>query len=148
MTDPRVQALCQEFGVEIIGKSRYPEPGQTRAVGTLKRIIDRHDMGHARAMMTLLVDTANNKASLEAEVFGATSDLIRACSRWYEDDATKFLEVFDACPIGELQAIAHDLRGFAPLRPALAGLIYERIWRAYGPRSIQPDLFDDRRVNS
>lgn len=146
MIPPHIQRLCDEFGIEIIGKSRYPAPGQTRAVGTLRKIIERNGMDHARDVMTVIRDTSNNKASLEAEVFGAISDLLRACSDWYEEDPSKWLDVFDACPIGELQAVAHDLRGFVPLRAALAGMIYERVWRAYGPRSIQPDLLDDRRV--
>jgi len=143
MTDPR--ALLNEFGIKAIGKSRYPAASETRAIGTVRRIIKLHGIDHARDMLTILADTSNNRASLEAEVFGAVSDILRACQKWYEEDPSKFLDVFDKCPIGELQAVAHDLRGFVPLRSALAGLIYERVWRAYGPRSIQPDLLDDRR---
>lgn len=146
MTDPRVAALCDEFRIQIVGKSTYPQPGQTRAVGTLRKIINRHGMDHARQVMSTIGDTSNNRASLEAEVFGAVSDIVRACQTWYEEDPSKWFAVFDACPIGELQAVAHDLRGFVPLRSALAGLIYERVWRAYGPRSVQPDLLDDRRM--
>lgn len=102
-------------------------------------------MIHAREVMTTIADTSNNRASLDAEVFGAVSDLLLACAVWYEEDASRWLEVFDACPVGELQAVAHDLRGFVPVRAALAGLIYERVWRAFGPRYLQPDLLDDRR---
>lgn len=144
MTDPRVIALCEEFEVAIVPKHRYPRPGETRAVGTLEKMIARRGLDHARIVMTSLVETNNNKASLEAECIGAVSDLLMACQGLYEEDPSKWLEVLDRCPIGELQAIVHDLRGDVPLRPALAGLIYERIWRAYGPRSLQPDLLDDR----
>lgn len=145
MIDPRVVELCREFNVEIIGKSNYPRIGQTRAVGTLHKIIEGRGMIHAREVMTTIADTSNNRASLDAEVFGAVSDLLLACAVWYEEDASRWLEVFDACPVGELQAVAHDLRGFVPVRAALAGLIYERVWRAFGPRYLQPDLLDDRR---
>lgn len=144
MIDPRVQELCREFDVTIIDKSRYPGPGETRAVGTLEKIINRHGMEHARLVMTTLAETENNKAALEAAAFGAASDLIRARPEWVED-ASKWLAVWDRCPVGELQALTHELRGFVSMRGALAGLIYERLWRAYGPRSIQPDLLDDRR---
>lgn len=144
MIDPPVQALCDEFSVEIIGKSQYPAPGQTRAVGALAKIINRHGMEHARLVMTTLAETENNKAALEAAVFGAASDLIRARPEWVED-ASKWLAVWDRCPVGELQALTHELRGHVSMRSALAGLIYERLWRAFGPRSIQPDLYDDRR---
>lgn len=144
MIGPRVQALCDEFDVVIIDKSRYPGPGETRAVGTLSKIISRHGMEHARLVMSTLVETDNNKVALDAAAFGATSDLIRACPDWVED-ASKWLAVFDATPVGELQALAYELRGHVSMRGALAGLIYERLWRAYGPRSVQPDLYDDRR---
>lgn len=144
MIDPQVQALCDEFGIRIVPKSVYPEPGETRAVGALTKIINRHGTEHARLVMTTLAETENNKAALEASAFGAASDLIRARPEWIAD-ASKWLAVWDACPVGELQALAYELRGYVPMRGALAGLIYERLWRAFGPRSIQPDFYDDRR---
>lgn len=140
----RVRQLCDEFGVRIVPRSRYPRPGETRAVGTLARIIDRHGIEHARLVMTTLAETENNRLSLEAAAFGAASDLIRACPDWVED-TEKWYNVWDRCPVGELQALAQDLRGYSSVRAALAGLIYERIWRAFGPRSIQPDMLDERR---
>jgi hypothetical protein len=142
--DPRVQALCDEFGIEIIDKSRYPGPGETRAVGTLSKIITRHGVEHARLVMTTLTETENNKRALEAAAFGATSDLIRARPEWLED-SDLWYKAWDKCPVGELQALTHDLRGYASLRGALAGLIYERLWRVFGPRATQPDLLDERR---
>lgn len=147
MIDPRVKALCEEFGVTIVPKHRYPRPGETRAVAAIRKVIDRGGMDDARLVMRTLTETTNNKASLEAECIGATFDLVRACRVQYEQDPSKWFEVWDRCPIGELQAIVRDLRGDVPLRPALAGLIYERIWRAYGPRSTQPDLYDDRTMH-
>ncbi|RUV07953.1 hypothetical protein EOA79_02365 [Mesorhizobium sp. M1A.F.Ca.IN.020.03.2.1] len=144
MIDPRVQALCDEFSVRIIDKSRYPGPGETRAVATLSKIINRHGIEHARFVMTTLAETENNKSSLDAAAFGAASDLIRAKPDW-ADDVSKWLAVWDACPVGELQALAYELRGKVSMRGALAGLIYERLWRAFGPRSRQLDMLDDRR---
>lgn len=144
MIDPRVQALCDEFSVRIIDKSRYPGPGETRAVATLLKIINRHGVEHARFVMATLAETDNNKGSLDAAAFGAASDLLRARPEWAED-ASKWLAAWDATPVGELQALAYELRGKVSMRGALAGMIYERLWRAYGPRSVQPDLLDDRR---
>ena len=144
MTDPRVQALCQEFDIRIIDKSRYPGPSETRAVGTLSKIISRHGMEHARLVMTTLAETENNKRALEAAAFGAASDLIRAKPEWVED-TDRWYKAWDKTPVGELQALTHDLRGYASLRGALTGLIYERLWRAFGPRATQPDLLDERR---
>lgn len=144
MSDPRVMALLDEFGVEIVPKSAYPLPGQTRAVATVGKILTKHGEEHARLVMTTLAETGNNKANLDREAFGAASGLIRARPQDVEQ-ASKWLAVWDNTPVGELQFIAQDLRGFFPLNAVLAGMIYERIWRAYGPRSTQPDLLDDRR---
>src|SRR5690348_14542573 len=101
-------------------------------------------MEHARLVMTTLTETENNKVALEAAAFGAASDLIRACPKWLEDTERWYM-AWDRSPVGELQALTHDLRGFVSMRGALAGLIYERLWRVFGPRSIQPDFFDERR---
>ena len=146
MTDPRVQALCSEFGLEIVSRHTTPAIGQTRAPAAIRKMIEASDEGTARIVLRSLVETAN-KSPLDREVIGAAYDLLRACRGHYEDNPSKWLEVWDRTPVAELQAVAHDLRGFTPLRPALAGMIYERIWRAYGPRSTQPDLLDDRRMN-
>jgi len=144
----RVQALCDEFGIRIVPKHTYPRIGETRAVAAIRKMIDKRGMDHARIVMRTLTETANNKASLEAECIGATSDLLLACEGHYEEDPEKWFQVWDQCPVGELQAVVRDIRGCVPLRAALAGLIYERIWRAYGPRSFQPDLLDDRMLTS
>ena len=146
MIDPRVQAICDEFAVRIVPKSVYPGVGETRAVNTIRKMIDRSGADVARIVFQTLTETENNKKSLEAETIGATHDLLLACRRHYETDPEKWFQVWDACPVSGLQGVAHDLRGVVPLRPALAGMIYERIWRAYGPLSMQPDFFDDRRL--
>lgn len=145
LPDSRVIALCKEFDIEIIERGRYPRPGQTRAVNTIRKMIEKAGMDDARVVFRTLTETENNKKSLEAETIGATLDLFLACRQYYEDDPEKWFRVWDLCPVSGLQAVAHDLRGFVPLRHAIAGLIYERIWRAYGPLSVQPDLLDDRR---
>lgn len=61
MIDPRVQALCDEFEVRIVPKSAYPGPGETRAVGALAKIINRHGMEHARLVMTTLAADSDVK---------------------------------------------------------------------------------------
>lgn len=144
MIDSKVQALCDEFEVRIVPKSAYPGTGETRAVGTMLRIIEGHGMEHARLVMTTLAETENNKLALEAPAFGAASALIRRRPEWVEQ-TDKWYQVWDQCPVGELQVLSQELRGVAHVRSALTGLIYERVWRAFGPLSVQPDLYDDRR---
>lgn len=96
-------------------------------MASIRKMIDRRGIEHARVVMSTLTETANNKASLEAECIGAASDLLLACQHLQEADPEKWFQVRDQCPVDELQAVAHDLRGRVPLRAALAGLIYERI---------------------
>jgi hypothetical protein len=143
--DPRVQALCSEFGIEIVPANRYPDIGQTRAVATMDRILNRYGEGHFRLVMTTIAETANNQRQIDEYLFWAVSDLIRACPEIIEKQASTWLACFDAAPVGELQYIARDLIGVVPQRYALAGMLYERVVKAFGPRSIQPDFFDDRR---
>ncbi len=78
MIDTRVQALCDEFGIEIIPAHRYPEIGQTRAVKTILRIIRRYGEDHARWVLRTLVETSNNKALIDETGLWAASDLVRA----------------------------------------------------------------------
>jgi hypothetical protein len=144
--DPRVQALCDEFGVEVIPAHRYPDVGQTRAVKTIQRIMRRHGEAHMRLVMTTLAETANNRALLTEVSLWTVSDLIRACPEIVETRSSDWLELWDECPVGELQFWTQDLAGIVPQRHALSGMIYERIVRRFGPRYMQPDLLDDRRL--
>jgi hypothetical protein len=146
MIDARVQALCDEFGIEIIPSHCYPDIGQTRAPWHIQRIIERFGMDHARAVMRTLAETANNKALLDESGLWAASDLLRAYARIYQDRPTDWFEVWDAAPVGELQFVAQQLRGFVKIRPALAGMVQERLYKRFGKWADQPDLLDDRRT--
>lgn len=142
---PHIEELCAEYEVRIIEKHRYPEPGETRAIETLVRIMRRFGEGHLRLVLSTLAETDNNKGLLDEVLLWATSDLVRACSAIVEDRAGDWLTCWDAMPVGELQFITQELSGTIPQRYALAGMLYERIVRVFGPGAAQPDLFDDRR---
>ena len=140
MIDPRVQSLCDEFSIRIVDRHRYPEIGETRATETLARIMRRHGEGHLRLVLSTLRETANNAILLDEVGLWAASDMIRACQRIVEDRAGDWLATWDAIPAGELQFICQDLAGVV-----LGGMIYERIYRRFGPNADQLDLLDDRR---
>lgn len=142
---PHIVRLCDEFGIRLIDPRRYPEVGETRAVATLDRIYRRHGEAHLRLVLTTLAETANNKVLLDEVGLWMASDMIRACARLLEDRADDWLQTWDAMPVGELQFMCQDLRGIVPQRSALAGMVYERIYRRFGPNATQMDLFDDRR---
>lgn len=145
--DPRVRQLCDEFGVQIVPRNAYPRPGETRAVWTIQRIIEKRGMDHARLALMTLAETANNHASLDESALWAASDLVKAYQPIIDQDASAWLSVWDDAPVGELQFVALDLRGIVKQRPALAGMMCERIVRRFGPRYLQPDLLDDRRAS-
>ncbi|WP_246233270.1 hypothetical protein [Aurantimonas aggregata] len=96
-------------------------------------------------VLSTLAETANNGLCMDEVGFWAASDMIRACSSIIENDATAFLELFDATPVGELQLVTRDLSGIVHQRPALVGMLYERAYRRFGPNAGQLDLLDDRR---
>ena len=143
--DARVIDLCREFNVEIIPGTRYPEIGQTRAPDTLRRIIDRYGIEHARMVMTTIIEAGNNKLLLDKEGFWMVSDMVRRCQGIIERDASAWLETWDMIPGGELQFVAQELRSVVPTRFALGGMVYERLFRRFGPNSDQLDMLDDRR---
>lgn len=146
--DPRVIALCDEFSIEIIGKSTYPQPGQTRAVETLLRILRRHGEAHLRLVLTTLRETANNHALLDEVGLWSASDMVRVFPTVIEDHASEWLSLWDFMPVGQLQAIAQGCTGIVPVRYALDGMLIERIHSTFKDRADEPDLFDDRRLGA
>lgn len=143
MIDPRVQALCNEFGIRIIPGHRYPEIGETRAVETMARIMRRHGVDHLRLVLTTLAETANNKVLLDEVGLWMASDMVHA--RGANKIDGDWLDLWDRMPVGQLQFVAQELSGIIPQRYALGGMVFERIYREFGPDADQLDLLDDRR---
>ena len=141
----RIQQLCDEYGVRIVEKHRYPEPGETRAIATIDRIWRRYGEDHIRLVFSTLVETANNKLLLDEAGLWMASDMVRKCRELIEKRAGDWLTVWDTIPGGELQFVCQDLSGIVPQRYALGGMIYERIYRRFGPNADQLDMLDDRR---
>lgn len=138
MIDPRVSALCAEVGIEAIEGTAYPRFGQTRAVNTIRRIIDRYGEDHARLVLMTLAETENNKALVDEVGLWMASDMVRAFRDEIERDASLWLSVWDRMPVGYLQYVSQGLRGTVKRRDALSGMVYERLRRVYG----EPDLLE------
>lgn len=145
MVPTHIQRLCDEFGIRIVDRHRYPEVGETRAAETLARICRRHGESHLRLVLSTLAETANNKVLLDEVGLWMASDMIRKNADLIEERAGEWLELWDAMPVGELQFVCQELSGFVPQRHALGGMVYERIFRRFGKNAAQLDLFDDRR---
>lgn len=81
MIDPRVQSLCEEFSVRIVPKSSYPAPGETRAVGALAKIINRHGIEHARLVMTTLAEKSAREALGDRSIVDGTVFRFEECAK-------------------------------------------------------------------
>lgn len=146
MDNSEALEIFAEFEIEVVPANVIPRPGQTRAVATLSRIIRRYGMDHARIVVMTLAETKNNKASIDEVAQWAVSDVVRAFEKVYPDvmrDTSRFLDFFDAVPIGQLQFWLLDLDGITNKRAALVGLIWERARRVFGDPQL--DLLDDRK---
>lgn len=138
MIDPRVVSLCNEVGIECIEGTAYPRLGQTRAVNTIRRIIERFGEQHARMVLMTLAETQNNKALVDEVGLWMASDMVRAFHAEIEQDASLWLSLWDKLPVGYLQFVSQGLRGTVKQRDALGGMVYERLRRVYG----EPDLLE------
>lgn len=138
MIDPRVTALCSEFGIEVIQGTSYPKLGQTRAHATIRNMIDTLGMDHTRMVIMTLAETRNNLCMLDEVGIWAASDLVKRFRVEIEKDPSQWLDLWDRLPIGFLQSRAHELRGFVKPRNALFGMIYMMVRQVYG----QPELVE------
>lgn len=124
MSPSTVESICSEFAIEIVPASVYPQPGQTRAVATMRNIMTKYGEGHFRLVMTTLGETKGNNALIDEASLWATSDLIRACPDWVENRTSEWLEWWDRIPLGTIMITINQLRGRVHQRHALAGTIY------------------------
>ena len=142
---PIVAALCLEFGIIIIPPTRYPELRETRATETMARILRRFGEVHLRMVLRTLVETSNNMALLDEAGLWMASDLVRR--RGIDRIDSEWLDQWDSMPVGQLQFVAQRLAGTIPVRYALGGMVYERIYRRLEKDNPdQLDLLDDRMV--
>ncbi|WP_027685074.1 hypothetical protein [Rhizobium leguminosarum] len=149
MNYPDAEAIFEEFNVRIVPANVVPLVGETRAVATLHRIAKRHGEEHARFVVMTLAETANSKASINETALWAVSDLVLLAEKNFPHlvttDVENWFKFFDQLPLGWIQFWSLDMDGIVPKRFAVAGMVYERMKRTFGPLQIQPDFFDDRR---
>lgn len=142
-------AIFAEHGIAVVPAHVMPAVGQTRAIVTLERIINRHGDDHARFVVMTLAETANNKGFIDETSLWVVSDMIRAAEKNFPElvttNVTAWFSFFDTLPLGWLQFWALDLDGVVSKRHALVGMLYERMKRTFGAMAKQPDLLDDRR---
>ncbi|WOS62172.1 DUF3102 domain-containing protein [Sinorhizobium fredii] len=124
MSESVVRSILAEFEIEIVPANVAAKPYQTRAVNTLKQILQTRGEEHLRLVLTTLAETKGAQAPLEAYVIWAASDLVTACSEFIERDASAWLEMWDRLPLGWIMYATSHLRGITDQRRALTGAIY------------------------
>lgn len=146
---PEARAILAEFGITPVPPSAHVRPGETKAVGSLQKIIIKRGRDHARFVIMTWKDTHIRRTPLDGATLWALSDTVILMERNFPEVVTKEVEdkwfrFIDGLPIGWLQEWARDVDPIIPRRFAIGGMIYERAKRIFGIR--QPDLLDDRRV--
>ncbi|QQM29312.1 hypothetical protein JET14_13360 [Martelella lutilitoris] len=146
MTDAHIAAICAEYGIRIVGKSDRLSVKETRATACLRRIYEMHGEGHFRLVLSTVAETENNAGRLHDSLLYAVSDLVLANRELIEDDASRWLAVFDRCEVGQIQWEARGADAIMSRRHYIAAGIFRHVYREFGDRAIEPDLFDDERV--
>lgn len=143
MIDQRVYSICEEYGLRIVDGRSYPGIRETRAVGTLDKILTAGGEDHFRLVISTVVETENNQGYIDKYLLFAVSDLVEKFRAIIEATPTEWLECFDRAPVGELQVVA---KGIGNQRISLVAMLSERVVRRFGPNAGQGDLFDERRA--
>lgn len=143
-----VRRLCDEFGIVIVPKYRYPEPGQTRAVTTMERILHRHGEGHLRFVLSTIAETEGAGGLLTEVTLWAVSDLVCACPQWADERTSDWLEAWDRMPFGEMIFEAQDLSGFVSQRAAVAGMAYRWLAAELATQIAEPARIMPKRLDN
>lgn len=122
--EPDARRLCAEFEIDVIPANEMPVPGQTRAIGTICRIMAKHGEPHARLVLSTLAETKNNQGLITETSLWAVSDLVQSCSDWIERDLSSWYAAWDAIPLGYVLWHVQELSGKSHMRHALAGALY------------------------
>ena len=148
MSHPEARAILAEFGVEVIPPSAHIQPGQTKAVANLQKIVRKRGFDHARMLVMLWKDTNLRMIPMDSPTLWALSDTLLLVERNFPAVMTSGTEtlfkLLDGLPMGWLQSWARDCDGIIPRRFAIAGMIFERMKRIFDMP--QTDIFDDRRA--
>ncbi len=122
--EPDARRLCAEFEIEVIPANEMPVPGQTRAIGTICRIMAKHGEQHTRLVLSTLAETKNNQGLITETSLWAVSDLVQSCSEWIDRELSSWYAAWDAIPLGYVLWHVQELSGKSHMRHALAGAVY------------------------
>lgn len=146
VTHPEALAILLEFGVTVIPPSGHIQPGTTKAVANLQKIVRKRGFDHARMIVMLWRETNLRMIPMDSPTLWAMSDTLLLMERNFPhvlaSDAESLFKLVDGLPMGWLQAWSREVDGVIPRRFAIGGMIFERMKRIFGIE--QPDLLDDR----
>lgn len=123
---PELQAICDALEIQIVGKDDRCAPMETRAVGTMQDVLERHGAGHLTYVLRTITDSRNNKRALSSAVIAAVSDRMAANPTWCED-AERWFAAFDRINLEDLEFAAKS-NAAVPRRFTVNTLLFERLW--------------------
>jgi hypothetical protein len=141
-----VERLCDEYNIKIVDGRAYPSVGETRAVGTLRTILEEKGEAHLRMVLMTLAETENNRAYLDRYLWDAVSQLVSDWHGVIERNASAWLAIWDRIPVGQLQYMVSCMGPPTRKTAAIYAVLYERLFRTFGPHANQGDLFDEYRA--
>lgn len=146
MNHPEARAILAEYGVTIVHPSAHIQPGQTKAVANLQKIVRKRGFDHARMVVMLWKETNLRMIPMDSPTLWALSDTLLLVEKNFpqvlSSDTEKLFTLLDGLPIGWLASWARDCEGVIPRRYAIGGMIFERMKRILGIEQL--DLLDDR----
>lgn len=142
----QARAILSEYGVTVISAQGHLQPGQTKSVASLQKIIRARGFDHARFVIMMWKETNLRMVGMDASTMWAVSDILKAIERNYPDLVNNRMDdlfaFFDEIQIGWLMEWSKLADGIIPRRFCIGGMILERVKRSFDLD--QRDLLDDR----
>jgi hypothetical protein len=150
LNHPEARAILAEFNVTVIPASGHIQPGTTKSVANLQKIVRKRGFEHARLVVLLWRETNLRMVPMDSATLWAMSDTLTLVEKNFPhvmaSDTETLFKLVDGLPIGWLQQWSRDVDGVIPRRFAMAGQIYERMVRIFDMP--QGDLLDDRKART
>lgn len=126
--------ILADFGIRIVPTRQRRQPGDTHALGVLRRIVAAYGEVHLAASLRLIRASPRNAESLHSETIAAVSDVLAVIPPSTDDRS--LAAAFDAVDLDHLRARAVALRPW-PVRSTLRVFLLTAIERRLPAVSIE-----------
>ncbi|MDB5620530.1 hypothetical protein [Tardiphaga sp.] len=126
---PKLAQICADLGISVVHPAQHRPftPMQTAAGNTLDKILREESENHLRDVLTVLVESGNNRNVLVAPVIKAISRIMAENPTWYGNDASGFLDVMDEADIAAMYEGAKPNKRVVAAHDAIATLLLAKL---------------------